>query len=263
MPNNQILNAIGEIIGIADILMAETAANSNSPNQLNGSVTLNLGVAESGEMQSSQAELWGAPGIISVPALPASTANNTDAAQALYFNRNSQNIVFAVRDTRTQLQAGNINPGETCVYSPVGQGRCLIKADGSVTLVTTDDNTPNGNNIAFTISKDGLFFKAPFGKMTFDATGFHVANSSGARIDLAGTAAPGPLAAVVGNSVTITTGSFTVNSGSINLGPTTGVNMPAVYGVVPVVAPGIPILGAGVGAVVVAAAASTHVFIAV
>lgn len=260
MPNNQILNAIGEIIGVADVLFAETAANNNSPSQLNGSVTVNLGFAESGELQSSQAEVWGTPGIVSVPALPVKTANNTDAAQCLYFSRNDQNIAFAFRDTRSQAQAGNINPGETCIYAQTGQGRVLLKNDNSVTLVTSD---ADGNNMEMTLSPTGWYYKAPFGKITFDATGFHVSNATGGRIDLNATAAPGPLAAVVGSSVTITTGSFTVNSGSIMLGPTTGVNLPAVYGVLPVAAPGIPILGAGVGLVTVAAAASTHVFIAV
>lgn len=261
MPNNEILNAIGQIIGVADVLFAETAANANSPNAVNGSVTVNLGYAESGELQSSQAEVWGVTGILSVPALPEKTANNTDAAQCLYYNRSGQNIAFAFRDTRSQAQAGNINPGETCIYSPIGAGRALFKVDGSVTLVTTSDNTAEGDNLTFTLSPTGVYFKAPFGKMTFDATGFHVANSTGARIDLMSAAAPGPLAALVGNSINITTSSFTVNSGSINLGPQTGINLPAVYGVTPVVSPGIPILGAGVGAVVVAACASTHVFI--
>lgn len=256
MANNRIQNAIGEIIGIADILMAETAANANTPNQLKGSITVNLGSAESGEMQSAEAEVWGSPGIISVPALPDKTANNTDSAQCLYFSRNNQNIVFAVRDTRTMSRAGNITPGETCVYAPNGKGRVLLKKNDAVTLVTED---ADGGNITFTISPTGMYFKSPFGKMTFDATGFHVANATGARIDLSAIGAPGPLASVIGSSCTIAASSVSINSGTINLGPSMGAFLPAIYGVTPVVSPGIPVLGAGVGMVVVAACSSTHV----
>jgi hypothetical protein len=263
MANNRMMNELGEIIGIADVMFATTAANSNSPNSLNGSITINLGFAESGEMESEQAEVWGTPGIISVPNLPAKTNNNTDAAQAMYLKTTSQNIAFAFRDTRSQAIAGNINPGETCVYAPAGQARALFKADGTATLITTDDNTATGNNVEFTISPTGLYFKAPWGKITFDATGLHIANSTGARIDLNNIDAPGPLAAVVGNSCTITTSVFNANAGVVNLGPQTGASLPAIYGVVPVVAPGIPILAEGVGLSIVNACASTKVNIGI
>lgn len=260
MANNELLNQIGEIINIADVLMAESAASSNSPNQLNGSITLTLGYAESGEILSQRAELWGTPGIISVPALPAQATNNIDSAQALFYNRNGQNVVFAVRDTRSQSNAGNINPGETCVFATVGQARAICKNDGSVTLMTTDNNAANGNNITLSISPTGFYFKSPFGKITFDATGFHVANNSGARIDLMGTSDP-----TTGSSVVITGGTTTISSSMIMLGTpiNTALPLPVVYGVIPVTSPGIPITGSGVGEVVMAAAASTSVFVGI
>lgn len=250
MANNQLMNEIGEIIGIADILFAETAANSNSPNSLNGSITVNLGFAESGEMQSSQAEVWGTPGIISVPALPASVNNNTDAAQALYYNRNDQCIVFATRDTRTQFLAGNINPGETCVYSPVGQGRLLCKADNSVSLITTDDGTSTGNIISAGVSETGFKVVTPWGTLTLDNTGLNITLSSGASFNMGGTAD----LASGGSAATISAGNITLN-GTCNLGQAP--YLPAVASIIPLATPGVPILGSGVGEVVVAAIASS------
>lgn len=260
MVNNRILNMMGEVIGIADVMFATTAANSNSPNQLNGSITLNLGVAESGEMQSQQAELWSVPGIISVPVLPTQATNNTDAAQVLYYNHPDQNIAFAMRDTRSQSIAGNINPGETCVYAPGGQARVLLKNDGTINMVTTSDNTPNGTNMQFSFGPAGWYVVMPWGKLSFDQAGFRVSNSSGASFNLMSTSDP-----TTGNAIMMSAGSCTINSGMIVLGTpvTTSVPLPVVYGVIPVAAPGIPILGEGVGTVVVNAAASTSVFVGI
>lgn len=252
MANNRLMNMTGEIIGIADILFADTAANSNTPNQANGSVTLNLGFAESGEGQSQQAELWNSPGIISVPALPTAANNNSDAAQGLYYNHSDQNIIFAVRDTRSQAIAKNINPGETCVYAPGSQASVLLKNDGTATLSTTDDNTATGNSLKVSVGPAGIQLITPWATLVLDQTGIHANTSSGAKLDMNGTAD----VTTGGNAVMISCGVFTANSSSINLGPITGVFLPAIVSdIVPAIV-GVPILGAGVGTVVIAAAAS-------
>jgi hypothetical protein len=229
--NNQILNMLGEIIGVSDIMFATTAANSNTPNQLNGSVTLNLGIAESGEMFSGQAELWSPSGILSVPMLPASANNNVDAAQALYFNVNDQKVVFATRDTRAQGQAGNINAGETVVYAPGSNASTLYKNDGSITHMTTSaaDST---QNVYLKISPAGLQFVAPWGNITFDATGFHINTISGAAFDLGGVSLPGPLATLAGNYATITASNTTISSPFINIGD--GTNPPFISSALPI-----------------------------
>jgi hypothetical protein len=72
-----------------------------------------------------------------------------------------------------------------------------MHADGRISLFTTDDNTPNGKTVALQIMPDGLLFSAPWGKLTFDATGFHVLHVSGAAIDLGAIGGlPAPLSAL-------------------------------------------------------------------
>lgn len=58
--------------------------------------------------------------------------------------------------------------------------------DGTVSIGTTHDGTPNGKTIYLQIRRDGLRFFSPWGKVTFDPGGFHVLHSSGARFDLGG-----------------------------------------------------------------------------
>lgn len=230
----------------------------------NNSVLAQVGDVQNEDVEDYQCQWVQQSGFCSLP--PNAVPNGT-SSEGIMLKTSYNSYVFASRDFASQANYGQLAPGESCMYAagPDGsaQARMMCKADGSVTMYTTDDNTINGNAIYIRVSPKGFEFKAPFGRMTFDSTGFHVANASGARMDLAGTAAPPPLDTVIGSSITFTAPSFNVNSGSIMLGPQTGVNLPAVYGVVPVAAPGVPILGTGVGLVTVAAAASTSVFIGV
>lgn len=234
-----------------------------------GTLSAQTGDVVAEQVSSANCEWWQQVGFASRPPKP---QPGVAACQGVTLNRGDRDIVIATKDLRSQAIYGNLKEGETCLYAAGpdgnGQGRVSLKADGSITLYTTDDNTPAGNGVYLKLSRKSLSFVAPWGKLTFDATGFHLTTSSGARLDLGNVALPGPLSALMPNYARITASTITLDSTAIMLGPSasnggTGAYMSAAYSVVPPVAPGIPILGAGVGAVVVAAAGSTSVFVGV
>lgn len=221
----------------------------------NNSMVAQVGDVISGNVESYTAQYVQQVGFCSIPpkAIP-----GISAADCILFKEVSRDFILATRDVASQANYGNLSYGETALYAAgangTAQGRCILKGDGSVTLFTTDDNTATGNGVSLGITPTAFSFKAPWGKMTFDKTGLHISTISGASLDMIGVADP-----ITGNAVTITTGNCTVNSGTINLGPVTGVNLPAAVSIIPAAVPGVPLLGAGVGAVVLNVVASTVV----
>ena len=90
---------------------------------------------------------------------------------------------WVLADPRTRPKLPALQKGESLQYGAGGNFvRCHL--DGRVSMFTTDDGTPTGKTVALQIKPDGLLFSAPWGKLTFDATGFHVLHVSGAAIDL-------------------------------------------------------------------------------
>jgi len=120
-------------------------------------------------------EWWQHYGFASRPPKP--TKGHT-ATQALVMKRGSQDIAFASQDMRALEIYGNINFGDTCVYSAGedgnGQARSIYKADGSINHYTTDTNTANGRAVYAREAPDGFSWVAPWGTMRFDASGFHI-----------------------------------------------------------------------------------------
>jgi hypothetical protein len=99
-------------------------------------------------------------------------------------------------DPRSRVVLPIIKRGETLLYGFAGN-MVRMHDDGRISIFTTDDATPNGKTIALQIMPTGLLFSAPWGKITFDATGFHVLHSSGAAIDLGAIGGlPAPLNAI-------------------------------------------------------------------
>jgi hypothetical protein len=224
-----------------------------------GTVTCQTGDVVTQQVASDGNEWWQMVGFASRPSKPTPGSNGAEG-------------VTINRDLRQQGIYGNLAEGETIVFAGGadgnGQARVSLKADGSITLYTTTDNTHAGDGVYLKIGPKGLSFVAPWGKFTFDATGWHQTTSSGARFDLGNVALPGPFSTLMPNYARITASTVTLDSPAVMLGASasnggTGAYMSAAYSVVPPVAPGIPILGAGVGAVVVAAAGSTNVFVGV
>lgn len=150
-----------------------------------GSVNKGGAASSPGTADSSNAEWWQTVGLASRPSNPVGGAS---ACQAVAIRQNDREIVIASRDTRTNSIYGNLAPGETCLFAAgadgKSQGRIMIKDEGSVTLMTTDDNTATGNATFFRIHPTkGMMFVAQWGSFTFDQTGFHVKHAAGFGID--------------------------------------------------------------------------------
>jgi hypothetical protein len=235
----RMMNILGEIVGVADILYVSTAANSNTANAQNGAITMTLGNAISGEVYYSECELWSSPGIISAPLLPAASTNNTDSAQVMYFNYNDQKIGFAVRDTRNMLQAGLIQPGETCVYAPGAQGRILIKLDSSINLVTTSDGTSSGQTVGIFVGTDTISIQNQYGAIMISSSGITItAGAAAVTLDAnTGTASllgqtanvQGAVASVSGSSATMI-GPQATPAAPVLIGATPAPTNTALYG---------------------------------
>jgi hypothetical protein len=232
---------------IVDIVgLPQTASSPNTPNASTGAITVAIGNAGTGEVYSSEAVLWNAPGIVSVPSTPNSATGNTDAAQGIALRMRDQDHILATRDLRTSLQAGFVNPGETCVYSPDGNCQTLYKIDGSITHQTTDSS---GNNISTGVSATKVnIASAPFGQVWLDATGFHILTASGARFDLGGVNIPALSALGLTSYCTISAANFNANCTFIGLGSMPGILAPCVIPFNPAqqFGPPVPIFGSTV-----------------
>lgn len=156
-----------EYLTVCDVIGVNTNQQSgDTPN----SITLNLGVAYTGESYTQDALMFQPAGFTSIPLGPGtvdqSTSNlsgsNTSqtSAQAVSYIRNDQYITLGFRDVRNQFTPGNLNPGETAVYASGSQARTTYKNDGSLTHLTL---TPDGQGVYLRLSPTALTFVAPWG----------------------------------------------------------------------------------------------------
>lgn len=107
------------------------------------------------------------------------------ACQAFYWYDGTQGYAMLANDPRTQSDVSiQLQKGEAIIHNPLGVGFVRMRADGEIALFTTSDNTPDGRSVSLAINSKGLVFNFPYGRLTFDDTGFHVLHNSGARIDL-------------------------------------------------------------------------------
>lgn len=210
----------------------------------NGSILLQGGDNINGDAVSQDAQLISPFGFCSKPSLPTPGAG-TAAEMITIQGLGSRDMVIGGRDIRTQAIYGNLAAGESCMFASGsdgnGQARALAKADGSMTLYTTDTNTAAGNGVYFTVTPTGFNFVAPWGTMVFDATGFHITHMNGASINLGSiNGAPPPLAAL-SSFVSITAGTFTSDCPITNLGVSSGVSFPCSIPIQPMAIPGAPL----------------------
>lgn len=234
-----------EYITLLDVLGSQ---GSGEPGNSVNSVTLNLGVAFTGELVTQSALNFQPSGLLSIPLGPGmfdSSGNFTpantsqQAAQAVAYVRNDQYAVMGIRDTRTQFTPGNIQPGETAVFAPGSTAQTIHKLDGSVTMQTiaSSDNT---SQVYLSVSPTALTFMAPWGRLVFDATGFHVSTISGAQFDLGAISAPGPLSSV-GTFCNINAGIVSIPASSVNIGTSAAGFAQAVIPLSPAVPLGTPL----------------------
>ena len=235
----------GYLFGVGfDVMAASIDATT-------GIITAQIGDAVTGFVDSNGAEVWQHWGYASLP----SPATGAGGAQGVAIKRSTGDIIICGRDPRSGQIWGNLKPGETCVFATgadgKGQARTLYKQDGSITHLTTDDNTPTGNAVMLRIgpptatSAGGLEVVVPGGKLTFNSLGFHV-TAGAAQLDLGSAQGfAGPLS-VLGSYFTVTCGAITMNGPLVMLGPSLsplGYN-PAAYGLAanPLTMPPVPIL---------------------
>lgn len=111
-------------------------------------VTAQTGSVIAKTVASENAEWWQHVGIKSLPPEP---VGGKTAAQAIGFCQGGHDILFASCDERGLELAGELKPGETCVYAAgkdgKGQARALFKQNGSVTLFTRKGNVAGGMSL--------------------------------------------------------------------------------------------------------------------
>lgn len=197
----------------------------------NGTISYQTGDVVTQQVTGANCEAWQHVGFAS---RPAKADPGKAACQAVTINRGAGDCAIASKDIRGQQIYGNLNAGESCFYAPGAQGRVVCKSDGSVTVFTTDDNTNNGNGVYFRVAPNMFQMVAPWGTFTFDATGVHYNTASGVTFDMGALSAPAPLDSVMPNYCRIGTQSFSVDSPSCFLGPSTGVFGSVVNTIAPV-----------------------------
>lgn len=147
---------------------------------------LGVQVDTAGDTGSAPLEMLHQHGFASRPLDPdvdAATQTAVGCVVQYAYQGSGQGFAWVSGDPRSLAKVPRLQKGESIQYGPQGNFvRC--HADGSISLATTDDGTFDGRSIFLRVLPTGLVFSFPFGRLTFDATGFHVLHSSGARIDL-------------------------------------------------------------------------------
>jgi len=154
------------------------------------------------------------------------TADGKGCSAFYWLKGSSEGFAWLANDPRVQALLPEIQPGESFHYGPKGQFvRC--HADGRVSIFTTDDATPNGRSVYFQVAPTGFTWVAPWGRITFDANGFHVVHVSGARIDLGAIGGlPAPLDQL-SSYATLSGHMVRLEGSALSLGPGAGEGEPA------------------------------------
>lgn len=160
-----------------------------------------------GDADAEEAEYWGPFGLQSRP--PASSGKPDDAAQVLSINMAGDHLIIGGRDHRTNKLYGNLGDGDTALYGG-GQGRILIKNNGSINLYTTQTNVDGGPGM-------GIFVDPANDTISItNSKGYGIViKSDGVYINGGGGSLILP---VDGNVLLAGTGATTVDGGSIKLG---------------------------------------------
>jgi hypothetical protein len=235
---------IGDIIG--SLFSFGRDVMSATIDSVTGIVSAQFGDAVAGVAESSNCEVWQQWGYASLPSPPSAGQNG---AQAIAIKRGVLDIIFGGRDARAGQIYGNLKAGEVCVFATGvdgnGQGRVLLKQDGSVTLFTTDSNTKSGNAVFFRVSPtDGLTFSSPWGSMRLGPNGFHL-DASGVALDMNNIGGMPGVPSAISGRFSVKAGSVKLDAPSVKLGPSLNPlgYQPLAYGFAanPLTMPGVPI----------------------
>lgn len=235
--------------GIGDSILVGLDILASTLDAATNVVTCMLGDAQgnsAGPTDSTNAEFWFPPGWCAIPADP---TPGQPSAQAFAVRQGDVDIVLGVRDARFANQYANLRAGEFAAYATAGQARIVGKADGTVTIFTTADNTKGGKAVFFTVGPDGFKFVAPFGSFIFDSTGWRVRHQGGFNLKAGAIGGlPGPLSAL-GGYFNVTAPMMKFQAPLVMLGNGPAYN-PCTYSLAenPLTTPGVPHTAIGFGA---------------
>lgn len=165
----------GQLIDIGlDVLSAVIDATTKIP-------LLQIGDAVSSTAMADRAEHWQQAGFTSIPAAPTA---GSPSCQVISIKQGGRRAIIATRDARASTIYGSLKPGETCVYATAGQARVMLKKDGSITRVTTSDNTPGGVTISDRLGPDGWTLTTPWGELSLTAQGLSLMVSGAGAITI-------------------------------------------------------------------------------
>lgn len=147
-------------------------------------VLAKIGDVFTGVADSDNVEWWQHVGFVSRPPLP---ANSKDAAQAVVIQSGDRDVAVASCDLRGLELAGNIQPGETCVYASGSDGaaqpRLLMKGSGTVSLFTRDGNVASGQAVAIQANADSTIgIVSKYGAIMIDANGITLSSGRAALV---------------------------------------------------------------------------------
>ncbi len=228
--------------------------------KVTGVITVQTGNATDLTADQDAAELWGPPGYYGLPANP---TPGQASCQAVTMRAGDHDMVIGTRDTRDSSVYGNMKPGDRAICAGYpAQNQVLLKAsDGSINLLTTDDNTANGNTVQLRLAPLERRFWSTWGQELHDPTGWHLRTWHGGSIDVTGLGLPAPLSSLGLKSViNLSADCINLDASLLSLGRNNGGNAQPVVqatplqGVMAVVGTAITSIGAAADAISAVAA---------
>lgn len=197
--------------------------------QPNGSILVQTGDSTSESADTDAAEWWQHTGFASRPAVPSRGASS---CQGIAFRSNDRDVIVASRDVRGTTIYGNLSDGETCVYASAGQARQLFKKNGSISQITTNDNTATGTTVGTYVGPDKIQLYNEHGSITIDANGITLAvagGQAGLQIGSVVATLSGQQVQVSGMAVAVAGQTITAigTPGALPPGPTSALSGPA------------------------------------
>ncbi len=195
-------NRLGNAIRFGAQILATTVADKSKL------ILAQIGDAALNFVETDAVEMWQHIGFVSRPSIPTDGKN---AAEAIILTDSQYDKCIATRDARGAELAGNLGPGETCVYAPgadgKSQGRILLKDNGTVAIVTAKGNTKEGTTVIIQVEGDtgAISMANEFGGLTINEDGITLmCGASGLKLGADGNVAlMGTAIAINGSSVSL------------------------------------------------------------
>lgn len=151
----------------------------------NNSVLVTIGDKTSGDVEAGYAQYVQHVGFCSVP--PDADIQNQIAAEPILIKDiDNRDIVIGARHPASQVTYANMAPGDTIMFATDNSGstKTRVKCNAAQKAIALQTVDSNGMDMQVALTQQGLFFTSPFGKLTFDETGFHITHKSGASFHL-------------------------------------------------------------------------------